>query len=217
MRLLFLFILLANGLIFSWYHWRVPDEKPTTVLPTAMQLVLLSEAATPIPSQTQQTTGSRCYTLGPLMSDQDLDQASERLTAAGIIEFEKRISEKKEQIGYWVYLPPFASWEAAREVADELKLLGDKHFYVIKPPSEYTHAISLGVFQDKNNANRRYQQIQRFGYEARLAGRFRQNPVYWLDFVQPDNRLTPFTSDRLLSAQLILRDCQRVAQNQPLS
>lgn len=224
MRLLFLFLILINGLIYLWYTFYSEPLQATTQIPfgAAPKLVLLSEAGEIKTTQEATDQGppalsadvpdapvQRCYTLGPFMNKEIMVEASQTLTLSGRA-FEKRVSEKKEQIGYWVYLPPFSSIEKAQEKAQEFKLLGDRHFYVVKSPSEYANAISLGVFRDKENAQRRHRQIRNLGYEARLEGRFRQNPVFWLDYTEiPD--IQALDTREMVGAQRLPRSCETVA------
>ncbi len=227
MRLLFLFLVLINGIVYLWFTAnRQSVNAAPTIIPNgnAPRLVLLSESDRDFKSENTNTPtnhtavelGSRaCFTLGPFMNQESMLEASEKLILSGH-SFEKRVSEKKEQIGYWVYLPPFEALDAAQEKAQEFKLLGDKHYYVVKPPSDYAYGISLGVFKSRENAEKRHRQIKNLGYDALLEGRFRQNPVYWLDYVESDNRES-FDNSELPGSQIHPRVCETIiADGQPL-
>ncbi len=226
MRLLFLLLVLTNGLVYLWFS---AGQQSVSAVPTdtdsiVAQLILLSESGHDFKPENPNVADNGpvanrdtkiCFTLGPFMNQESVLEAGEKLTAAGLA-FERRVSEKKEQIGYWVYLPPFATPEAAQEKAQEFRLLGEKHYYVVKPPSEYAYGISLGVFQDRGNAERRHRQIERLGYSPLLEGRFRQNPVYWLDYVESGNGRN-FNNSELPGAQIYPRVCETdVAEGLPL-
>jgi len=230
MRLLFLFLLLVNGFIYLWYNFNQQplNAAPVKIDTSAPRLVLLSELppetltkvavideGTQAENEEQESVPRKsCYTLGPFMNNEDVTVAVQTLMLSGR-PFEKRISEKKEQIGYWVYLPAFKSRSAALQKAEEFKLLGDKHFYVVKSPAEYVNAISLGVFQGKTNARRRYRQMKNLGYDVKLEGRYRQNPVYWIDYTeQPENQALD-TQD-FVGAQSLPRACEVIASSEPL-
>ncbi|HEY5734444.1 MAG TPA: hypothetical protein VIU36_06745, partial [Gammaproteobacteria bacterium] len=118
MRLLFLFLVLVNGLVYLWYtfHQQPLNASPVSLQAGYPQLVLLSELPeeskiVPIPnvivpggaSETHQVNIPQrsCYTLGPFMNSEDVSRAAEVLIQSGR-PIEKRASEKKEQIGYWV-------------------------------------------------------------------------------------------------------------------
>ena len=226
MRLLFLFLVLVNGLIYYWFTTNQQSVNAAPAAPgdNAPKLVLLSESDRDFSSEnidapTDQVAAKSdprtCFTLGPFMNQESILEASEKLLLSGY-PFTKRASEKKEQIGYWVYLPPFATLDAAQKKAQEFKLLGDKHYYVIKPPSDYAYGIALGVFKDRANAEKRHRQIKNLGYNARLEGRFRQNPVYWLDYVESDNG-KGFDNSELPGSQIYSRACETtVADGQTL-
>lgn len=222
MRLLFLFLVLINELIYLWYADRQTVDTALAIAESkAPQLILLSESGrefqpekteppvneTAVANDSPQYYQRRaCFTLGPFMSEESMQQASEKLILSGH-PFEKRTSEKKEQIGYWVYLPSFATLDAARQKAREFKLLGEKHYYVVKPPSDYAYGISLGVFKDRKNAEQRQRQIKNLGYDAILEGRFRQNPVYWLDYIELDGGKS-FDNSELPGSQIHPRICE---------
>jgi len=185
MRLLFLFLLLVNGFIYLWYSFNQQplNAAPVKINTSAPRLVLLSElppdTLTKVVVIDEETKAGNekpessprksCFTLGPFMNNEDVTDATQKLMLSGR-PFEKRVSEKKEQIGYWVYLPPFETREAAVQKAEEFKLLGDKQFYVIKAPTEYLNAISLGVFSGKENAKRRYRKMKNLGGRIQSTG-----------------------------------------------
>lgn len=229
MRLLFLFLLLVNALIYLWYSFNQQplNAAPRNINTTAPRLVLISElppdtsasavvvTEPQIPGEQQPAVPQkRCFTLGPFMNSDDVTSATEKLMLSGR-PFEKRVSEKKEQIGYWVYLPPFENREAAVQKAEEFKLLGDKHFYVVKAPAEYANAISLGVFQGKSNAQRRYRQLKNLGYDVKLQGRYRQNPVYWLDYTEQED-IQSLDMQDFVGAQSLARSCEVIASSDSL-
>ena len=231
MRLLFLFLLLVNGLVYLWYAFGEQPVIASTVKldPDIPRLVLLSELPPSAQQQEEPDTTSvveeqdtaeaemperQCYTLGPFMNNDDMVEASKKLILSGR-PFEKRASEKREQIGYWVFIPPFKTREAAIDLGEELKLLGEKELYVVKTPAEYEHAISLGVFKGKSNAKRRYQQIRNMGYDVKLEGRFRQNPIYWLDYSESNDSQELALTD-FVGAQRLARACETVASSKPL-
>lgn len=232
MRLLFLFLLLVNSLIYLWYSFyqQQVNAEPATISIVAPKLVLLSELQpvehepamvsqklleTETETNTENSqTHKLCYTLGPFMNNESVTEATQKLMLSGR-PFEKRASKKKEQIGYWVFIPPFTTREAALEKAEELKLLGDKHFYVVKQSAEYANAISLGVFSARDNAKRRYRQLKNLGYDVKLEGRYRQNPVYWVDYTEQQDSQALNMQD-FVSAQRLPRACETIASSEPL-
>lgn len=227
MRLLFLFLLLVNGLIYLWYHLNPQPSDAASTLPqsSAPRLLLLSELPPQEPPPDTETETAindedaqpaaveqRCYTLGPFMNDADLSQATQALALSGH-SFAKRVSNKKEQVGYWVYLPPFATVDAARRKAEELKSFGDKHLFVVSSPPRYANAISMGVFRDRENAQQRYQKLKAQGYEVKLEGRHREEPVYWVDYTELGGSGT-LDLRNLSGARSLPRTCEEASQSQ---
>ena len=229
MRLLFLFLVLMNGLIYLWYNFyqQPVHAASVTMNSSAPKLVLLSEQAmmdeksadadTPLTTRAdvkKSQTGKQCYTLGPFMTNESVASASEKLMLSGR-PFEKSVSEKKEQIGYWVFMPPMKTRDEAVNKAEELRLLGDTQFYVVQQPAEYENAVSLGVFRSKANAKRRFLQLKNFGYEVKLEGRYRQNPVYWLNYSEQENS-KELNTDNFIGAQRLPTACEVIASSEPL-
>ncbi len=236
MRLLFLFLLLVNGFIYLWYTLNSEPLQAMSLAtdPDAPRLVLLSEqnilpevqigvdteAAAPgkgqtasINASTQQAGASmaHCYTLGPFMNEDSVSDASRGLMETGR-PFARRASEKKELIGYWVMIPPLKNEDAARVKIQELKLMGDKHHYIVREPAVEKFAISLGVFHSRKNAERRHSKMKNLGYSVKLEGRYRQNPVYWLDYTEQESH-AQLDLARFVGAQRLPRVCEAIASN----
>ena len=218
MRLLFLFLLLVNGLIYAWYtFYSVPAQAVATVeTPDAPRLVLLSEqqsrpAAADVVADLVKNEDDvvQCFTLGPFMSEGDLADATRGLMMAGR-PFEKRVSKKKELIGYWVLIPPLETEADAYAKAQALKQAGDKHHYVVKDPLIGINAVSLGVFREKANAQRRSRQIEKLGHTVKVQARYRQDPVYWLDFTEQKSAQALDIS-QFVGAQRLPRACEEIA------
>ncbi|TNF93229.1 MAG: SPOR domain-containing protein [Gammaproteobacteria bacterium] len=236
MRLLFLFMLMVNAGIYMWYstHGNQVGASPVRPIPTGVPVLeLLGEKTQQELADTMTSTRAlsgdvsddevheaveekimHCYTLGPFMNQDTTEQAAEELTTSGrpIV---KRTSEKKEQIGYWVYLPSYKSQSAASAVAQEFKLLGDKHYYIVQPPDENAYAVSLGLFKARKNAEKRFSQVKNLGYDAKLEPRFRQNPVFWLDYAEQADSL-PFDTSLMVGVQKLPRNCEQIASGDAL-
>lgn len=202
MRILVLILLLLN---LGYFAWRMTAGEPPPPAPAAEPqvpgLVLLSErrpaeqappapVAEPVPAEgaapqpTPAAPPRRCYTLGPLRSEKTAQLLQERLEAAGVAA-KRRALEQEEVAGYWVYLPPRPSRQAALALAKELARKGIKDYYVVGP-GEYEHAVSLGLFSEQPRAERRAEYIRSLGYEPVTAVRYRSRTLYWLDYEEGD-------------------------------
>lgn len=141
-------------------------------------------AAAPVGATAAGTTSAAvaalvCASYGPFPSDAAVQQGAARLKPLGI-EATSHLVAGKAKLGYWVYLPPFASKREADGAAALLKRRGVKDIYVVTDEAN-RNAISLGVFSQRTYAEDRLKQMRRMGYRAILAERFRDEPHYWLD------------------------------------
>lgn len=130
-----------------------------------------------------------CYALGPFMAESEVQVTESRLDELEL-ESTRRTAEVKEQIGYWIYLPPM---ERKQALAIKAKLDDnrDKEYYIGKE-----NLISLGAFKGKLRADRRMKQLHKIGIEPVLQPRYATRNVFWLDI---DKGLAGDDQDRLRS------------------
>ena len=152
---------------------------------------------------------ARCLSLGPFPYEEDFDAASLKLEALGM-SGKKRLAEGQIWVGYWIFLSPEATREQAVAKVEALRTRGVADIY-IEPAGERENAISLGVFKERNRAQRRYREIRDLGFEPQIARRTRQGTVYWLDFV-PDASVSIDPADFQASSGRIVRLASRVCQ-----
>ena len=124
-----------------------------------------------------------CTTLGPFMTAADMRAAMQSLSphVARIQYREERVNRSH---GYWVYLPAAASREAALEDARQLAAKGIRDYYVVTA-GDTQNMVSLGLFNDQANADRRVAMVQKAGFPAKVEQRFDTAAAYWLDYAVP--------------------------------
>jgi len=127
-----------------------------------------------------------CVSLGPFPELEDAEAALARLSNQGY-QASQRSSEGEIWQGYWVYLPPFSNREAARGALNMLGSKGINDAYII-PGGEDKNAISLGLYSEKERAERRIRDVRAKGVEPRMAESKRLGTVYWLDVQVPDTQ-----------------------------
>lgn len=218
-RLLFLLLVALNlGAGAWWWFGRAPARSfPPPADPGVPELRLWSEtphhkaspAATPVagaasvapvpapggsaPAVVAATTQARdaCTTLGPFMTAADMRAAMQSLSP-----HVARIQYRQEQVnrshGYWVYLPAAASREAALEDARQLAAKGIRDYYVVTA-GDTQNTISLGLFNDQANADRRLAMVQKAGFAARVEQRIDTAATYWLDYAVPQGQAFDWT------------------------
>ena len=145
-------------------------EKAPQVQETAQPV----QAAPTVPEAVAAPDERICQTLGPLFKKHDVTAVFALLARNGY-EVNVRDSDTRVPNGYWVYLPAMQASQARRIVAD-LDAHGMTDYYIGKQ-----NYISLGIFSDKDKAERRLQEVQRLGYEPKVDQRYRTRDVYWLD------------------------------------
>lgn len=141
-------------------------------------------------AETRPAAQAVCASLGPFHAPEQAASAATRMRRLG---YAPRLRSTGGQLrsGYWVYLPPYPSRDAAERVAGQLRARGVEDLYIVGG-AENRNAISLGLFSTPERADRRAAQIGRLGFTPQIAERFRDATVYWLDYREaPDEPLDP--------------------------
>ncbi len=127
--------------------------------------------------------GFVCTELGPFTSQSALRQASAELADAGRIVANRTGIERRTR-GHWVHLAPAESREQALAIARELSASGVRDYYVVTA-GDSENTVSLGLFRDRANAERRQREIADLGYPALLSDRIEDQAVHWLTVAHP--------------------------------
>lgn len=121
-----------------------------------------------------------CWTLGPIT------QRSAALTVLKAIEKKVASADLREETeksitGYWVVLPPYENATAANEVVEQLKARGItdvQRFY----RGELQNGVSLGIYNQLFNAEKRRAQIVTKGFSPEVLPRYHDVPNFWVDY-----------------------------------
>ena len=132
------------------------------------------------PESNADIANDQCRTLGPFPTQADTRAAMNTLTP-----LTKRIRVREAHTtqtrGYWVYLPAQASREQALGMARTLSAKGVRDYYVVTA-GDQQNTVSLGLFRDQGNAERRRAEIAALGLAPKVNTRTEDLPAYWLDF-----------------------------------
>lgn len=210
-RALFLLLLALNlggGAWLAFAHRPPPPPGRDGGVP---ELVLLSERDGGVangaelasaPESRADLANDRCRTLGPFPTQADTHAAMNALTPST-----KRIRVRETRTtqtrGYWVYLPAMPSREQALAAARSLSQKGVRDYYVVTA-GEQQNTISLGLFRDQGNAERRRGEIAALGFSPKTNVRTEELPSYWLDYALAGD--APLDWRRLLPAPRELRE-----------
>ena len=188
-RLLFLLLLAANLGVAAWL-WLVPRETrpplPATE-PGVAPLVLLAErdgtasdSAELADAPEADSGNDRCVSIGPFPTQSDVRRAL-NLLAPDTRRIRFRESSTRQSRGFLVFLPAPASRDEALAVARQLSGRGVRDYYVVTA-GDQQNTISLGLFRDRNNAERRRGEIAGLGFTPAITERLEELPVYWLEY-----------------------------------
>ena len=178
MRTVFLLLLFANLAFLGWtYYARSVGSQGERMVaqqldPEKIRLVTRDEA-------TQLARGRLpgCVEWGPL-APADVARAQEALN--GIVPGAKieQIS-RSEPSGWWVYVPPLASRQAANQRVAELRRAGVTDLFVIPDDAKLRNGISLGVFRSEEAAKSHFESLRKRGVaDAVLAERVSNGRAY---------------------------------------
>ncbi|MCL4799474.1 MAG: SPOR domain-containing protein [Burkholderiales bacterium] len=171
MRLVFLVLVFANVAFFAWtYYDRTVGSQGERIIaqqldPGRIRLVSRDEAA-----RLARIRQPACIEWGPI-GPNDVARAEDAIAGlqAGL-KIENRRPE--ESAGWWVYIPPFPSRQAANQRVAELRRLGIEDYFIIPDDAKFRNAVSLGVFRNEEAAKGRFDALQRRGVrDAVLAER----------------------------------------------
>ena len=126
------------------------------------------------------SASSRCYRLGPFTEQDDAERA-----LGGAKSYAEQMQVKQDTIretrGYWVYLAAETDRENALKTARQLSAANIRDYYVVTA-GENENAISLGMFKDAINADKRIAQIAGLGFFPKRAERFDEQPRFFIEF-----------------------------------
>lgn len=136
------------------------------------------------PESKADLANDRCRTLGPFPTQADTRAAMNLLTP-----LTKRIRVRETHAtqtrGYWVFLSAMPSRDEALGAARTLSTKGVRDYYVVTA-GDQQNTISLGLFRDQGNAERRRAEIAALGFSPQVSARTEDLPAYWLDFALAD-------------------------------
>jgi hypothetical protein len=190
-RALFMLLLALNIGGVSWLLFanRPQAEEAPATDPGVPRLELLAERDSAegdhaelasAPESPADLANDQCRSFGPFPTQADTRAAMNALTP-----LTKRIRMREEHAtqtrGYWVFLPAMPSREQALATARTLSAKGVRDYYVVTA-GDQQNTISLGLFRDQGNAERRRAEIAGLGFVPKVNARTEDLPVYWLDF-----------------------------------
>jgi cell division protein FtsN len=192
MRNLFLALLLANLLFLGWQQWIAPPDVPAArlrspgpesaiaALAPAPAAATGEGAAGGVPAAGRKPAAARtCMRVGPIADGQVADSLRAQLIARGL---ETGLASEEGQIwvGHWVQLESVASRAEADRTVARLAEGGLPDAYVLQTAPPFS--ISLGVFRDRERADKVAAAAAALGFRSQTSDRYRAGVQYWLSF-----------------------------------
>lgn len=202
LRWLLAVLILVNLALLMWARWyrEVPVEEARAPLPpvnaermiplTTPGLALRARPPAPKPPAAGPVEApvkvQHCVSIGPFESAELAEQSGKRLTEAGIAH-QARSDANRIESSYWIYLPRLPNRKAAENKRKELTRLGVKDHFIMQEPG-MENVLSLGLFTQLDNAQRRLQELADKGIKAQQETRYRTRTLHWLDIAadKPD-------------------------------
>jgi hypothetical protein len=209
-RAAFLALVLANLALFAWLRYGAPAEpdpppvsrqiepdrlkvvSPASLppasaapKPAAPAASAASAAPTPVSAPAPAATATACLEWGSFTLA-DAPSAERALEPLGL---GQRLTQRRteEQAGWWVFMPPQGSRQAALRKAAELKQLGVEEYFIVQEEGALRWALSLGVFRTQEAAMARLSALRGLGVRtARIGERDTMVPKVWLQVKSVD-------------------------------
>lgn len=191
MRAVFFLLLFANLVFVAWAEWiDVPPAAPANDSYAKLpRLKLVDEMPrgqkTPPPGNARKTVleppapASRCVSIGPFLDEPSAARGSSILQEKG---FNPRPRAEQGEVskGFWVYL---SDLKTDREVTRALRSLQQSHVEDahLTPDSGDVNRISVGIFSERDRAERRAQSLRKLGLEPQIAERKLPGKIFWMD------------------------------------
>lgn len=158
------------------------------------------------------TGAQRCLTIGPFKDVSRSGRAATLLRERGFIPRPRMQTES--WAGYWVYVGGLTSEMEQANVVRQLEGAGISDAHAMPLPTDGTQAqVSVGLFSDKDGADRRARSVRRLGLAADISERNQTGTWYWVD-LNLDSSTQPVPTEGLLAleeagSRLEMKACPR--------
>lgn len=222
MRTLCLALIVANVVLFGW-ALITPAAPPmhSSPAPDVPQLTLASEAAENLDAATagaaaagSAVSAASCRSIGPFGSDQEALRAAAAFRDGGY-ESGTRSEESRSGEGFWVSLAPQRDVAGETRVLARLARAGITDARVMVDTD--SRRISVGLFNDRERADRRAAELKRLGYAPDVTERLHIGTTWWVDLhLRTAEELAEAESfNRDGSSQLALKPCPATGAAEP--
>jgi hypothetical protein len=190
-RAVFFLLLFANLAYFGWAELvdtpqPVPTNEAYAKLPR-LKLVneLPADEARPSSGNARKTAlevtpeAPRCLSIGPFDDQDSAARGASKLREKGLVP-RQRVEKGQISKGFWVFIGGLKSDD---DVAKVLRTLEQSHVEDahVMPDAGDAHQVSVGLFSERERADRRAESVQKLGLQPEVAERKLPATVFWMD------------------------------------
>ena len=178
MRTLFFILALANALFFaySWFGSGARADSDAQIIsqqldPGKIRLLrpdqVIALTRKPEAPKVAAAVATVCLEWGGF-AGADAARAQQALEPLAL---GAKLTQRKQDdvAGFWVYIAPLASRQAATQKAAELKRLGIDDYFVVPDDPKWHNTISLGVFKTEDAAKARLAALRAKGVKSAIV------------------------------------------------
>ncbi len=206
MRAVFFLLLFANLAYLAWAAWIDVPQPPAANEAYAKlpHLKLVGETPAdakkpPVTGRARKTAlekppqGPQCVSVGPFYDEAGAARGASLLRDKGLTP-RQRSEQGEVPKGFWVYI---GGLKTDRDVSQVLRVLQQSHVEDahVMPDTDDERRVSVGVFSDRDRADRRAQAVQKLGLQPQVADRKVPGQVFWMDLDLPPGTRAPTTQD----------------------
>ena len=222
MRNAFFALLFVNLAYFAWAHW-VDAARPAPVNDALARLPRLKLADELPPTQRPETSAAEktalkqpaaCMSVGPFADLANSAQAAALLRAKGFAP-RQRAEQGQMSAGYWVFVGGMKNADETGRALTMLERNGIKDAIFMPATSEAGPRLSLGLYSERERADRRAKAVQGIGLKAEVAERKLAGAMYWVDLVPPPGMSTITLQDLFaegVRSRISVQPCPVTAQ-----
>jgi hypothetical protein len=204
-RAVFFLLLIANLAFLGWAELvDAPQPAPTNEAYAKLpRLKLVNEVpvgeARPSSGNARKTALEvnpelpRCLSIGPFDDQGSAMSSASKLREKGLTP-RQRVEKGEISKGFWVYI---GGLKTDADVAKVLRTLEQSHVddAHVMPDAGDAHQVSVGLFSERERADRRAESVQKLGLQPEVAERKLPATVFWMDVDLPSGTATPSSAD----------------------
>ena len=211
MRIAFFLLLFANLVFLAWAEWiDVPQPAASNDLYARLpRLKLVGEEPshnnppssgggrarkTALQPPPVATASARCVSVGPFADESAVTGEASLLREKGLTG-RQRTQEGQVSKGFWVYI---GGLKSDHDVTQVMRTLQQSHVddaKVVKDASDENGRVSVGIFSDRERADRRAASLKKLGLEPEVGERKGPGTVFWMDIDVPPGVAAPTAED----------------------